>query len=146
MPDLFAYGTLMVPEILNAVCGCRRSGEPALLHGYRRRRVIGADYPAIRPWAGETVEGLLYTGLSDDQTDMLDAFEGSMYQRREVEISVAAGKQDAQTYVLAARYASLLSNQHWSLKQFLSDHVQEFIRRYPGFLAIDSEQVGDGPQ
>ncbi|KAJ5461467.1 uncharacterized protein N7458_003019 [Penicillium daleae] len=54
---LFCYGTLMAPQMLHRVIHGSPDPEPwqkalirfqpALLHGYRRHRVRGADYPGI---------------------------------------------------------------------------------------------------
>ncbi|KAL3462579.1 hypothetical protein BJX64DRAFT_139219 [Aspergillus heterothallicus] len=56
---LFFYGTLLAPEMLHRVIHGRANPEqwqkdmlnfrPAILHGYRRHRVRGEDYPAIIP-------------------------------------------------------------------------------------------------
>ncbi|KAL2220249.1 putative disease resistance protein Aig2 [Thermoascus aurantiacus ATCC 26904] len=115
----FFYGTLMAPQILHRVCHGRPDPEPwqkamlkikpAILHGYRRHRVRGADYPAIVPAHSTTttsssssttpdpsskstsdphpyVLGTLVSGLTDGDVYRLDLFEGSQYEKRRVRV------------------------------------------------------------
>ncbi|KAK4895675.1 hypothetical protein LTR27_006156 [Elasticomyces elasticus] len=96
----FFYGTLMAPQVLHRVChGSNNPSNPiyaahqfktfpAILHDYRRHRVLNADYPAILPVdAGSaTVRGTFVTGLTDADIWRLDIFEGSEYRRDRVKI------------------------------------------------------------
>jgi hypothetical protein len=79
------------------------------LRGYRRHRVWGADYPAILPetdgeerefaaeggevtkqkFEGEAcVRGTVVSGLTEGDVWRLDVFEGSEYERKEVEVEI----------------------------------------------------------
>ena len=60
---LFAYGTLMVPSVAEAVLGRRPLSLPATLDGYARFRVWGEDFPGVIPCADHSTTGVLYTGL-----------------------------------------------------------------------------------
>lgn len=75
------------------------SFQPAILHGYRRHRVRGADYPGIVPVARmeesteassnainarNSVIGTLVSGLTDGDLYRLDIFEGPEYAKTEV--------------------------------------------------------------
>ncbi|KAJ5181188.1 hypothetical protein N7472_011148 [Penicillium cf. griseofulvum] len=107
---LFFYGTLMAPQILHRVIHGQANPEPwqkamlrfqpAILHGYRRHRVQGADYPGIvavpetqsetektsapNPHSGTSVMGTLVSGLTDGDIHRLDRFEGSEYEKKQV--------------------------------------------------------------
>ncbi|KKA16587.1 Disease resistance protein Aig2 [Rasamsonia emersonii CBS 393.64] len=123
-------GTLMAPQILHRVIHGRSDPEPwqkalltikpAILHGYRRHRVRGADYPGIIPVTaktsdggspsqgtnepttttsdtGHSVLGTLVSGLTDGDIWRLDNFEGSDYEKRTVKVRVlrsAVGNDD----------------------------------------------------
>lgn len=96
--NLFFFGTLMVPSILSRVLHHRSPLElknivmqPALLHGYTRLAVAGTDYPAIvdaetsSRWIGRelhesesSVEGVYVMGLTDEDAEVLDVFEGEV--------------------------------------------------------------------
>ena len=83
--NLFAYGTLMWPEVLEAVIGRRLSGASVSLCGFLRIRMKGELYPAlIDAQARDEVEGILYRGLTEAEFRHLDRFEGGEYDRREV--------------------------------------------------------------
>ena len=94
--NLFAYGTLMWPEVLEAVIGKRLSGVPATLHGYIRLRVKGEHYPVVLPSDAASVEGMLYKGLCDTDFAHLDRFEGVEYDRT----AVSQDGIEAQVYLL----------------------------------------------
>ncbi|XHF99217.1 hypothetical protein AWENTII_002723 [Aspergillus wentii] len=116
---LFFYGTLMAPQILHRVIHGRADPEPwqkamltfkpAILHGYRRHRVRGADYPGIVPvkktpndsgdgsvsgsagvqgsqQPNASVLGTLVSGLTDGDIHRLDIFEGSEYVKSDVQV------------------------------------------------------------
>lgn len=93
-------GTLMAPQVLHRVVHGHPDPEPwqkavlsfkpAALHGYKRHRVRGADYPGIVSASGEPstqkVLGTLVSGLTDGDLHRLDLFEGSEYERRAVTV------------------------------------------------------------
>ncbi|PCH42564.1 hypothetical protein WOLCODRAFT_102363 [Wolfiporia cocos MD-104 SS10] len=93
----FFYGTLLHPSILRRVIG--HEGQqlkicPALLLEHTRHQIKHADYPAVVPYSksrqlfGETgrdltpeertVRGTLVTGLSKEDIELLDIFEGDV--------------------------------------------------------------------
>jgi len=131
--DLFVYGTLMVSEVMHGVCGYRQPGQAVWLADHRRRLVAGEVYPAIVPWRGERVRGLLYPGVSERQVALLDAFEGELYERRPVTVNAGQAGFDAETYVLRESFIDCLSGHPWTLEAFLADGFQRFAREYPGF-------------
>lgn len=131
--DLFVYGTLMVPRVMEAVCGYAQPGVAAVLPNHRCRLVNGEVYPAIVPKQGEQVNGLVYRNLSDQELEQLDRFEGDMYRRGRVDIVIDRQTTTAQTYLLAAAFRQLLSDTPWDLEHFMVDGIQYFIAGYDGF-------------
>lgn len=138
--DLFAYGTLMVPAVIKAVCGHARPGSHAVLDDFRRRLVVDTCYPAIVPFAGDRVDGMLYAGLTQRQWALLDTFEGELYRRQAVAVVADAGPLSAQTYVLTPAARRYLSPQSWSLQTFETQHMHAFMRAYTGFAALDDKR------
>jgi gamma-glutamylcyclotransferase (GGCT)/AIG2-like uncharacterized protein YtfP len=126
----------MVPELMGRVSGFRHPGEPALLHGYRRRRLRGELYPGIVRWPGDRVEGLLYRGLGTAQLEVLDAFEGATYRRVVVEVETDARRCMAQAYALRDDCRHLLGDREWSLQGFISDGLSRFVAAYPGMTPL----------
>jgi len=134
MERLFAYGTLMDPEILASVIGGPRAGRPAQLKGYRRFRVRDTEYPAILRAGGGMVAGVLYAGLLPRDWSRLDRFEGGLYRRELVQVRDASGRwQSAGAYVLRPERRAAVSAEAWDFARFLSDGKQRFAREYEGF-------------
>lgn len=81
---LFAYGTLRDPELLAAVLGrSLRPGTiyPARAPGFNAVHYPNRIYPALVRVPGGAAEGVLITGLSPFERDLLDAYEGDEYRR-----------------------------------------------------------------
>ena len=132
--NLFAYGTLMVRQIMHSVSGVDLAGVPCRLRGYQRRQLRGEVYPAIRPHAQASVEGLLYPELGRQAWRRLDRFEGELYCRAMVEVELPDRKHtQAQTYVLKPKYHALLSSTPWTLERFLHSGMSPFVAGYRGF-------------
>lgn len=151
----FFYGTLMAPEVFFTVC-YRFSKEeisllkslhefqPALLHGYCRRRVKYADYPGIFPDNDHEVRGMYVTGLTDANMDKLDLFEGSEYERRTVKVrllsktgddkghgNVEGEEVECEVYVYNNR--KNLENREWDFKEFREQKMKNWTREDYGF-------------
>jgi gamma-glutamylcyclotransferase (GGCT)/AIG2-like uncharacterized protein YtfP len=136
--NLFAYGTLMVRQIMHSVSGLDLAGVPASLPGYRRRLLRGEVYPAIRPHTRDRVEGMLYTDLNRSAWQRLDRFEGAFYRREAVQLELPDEQRvRAQTYVLKPEYAGLLSREPWTLEWFLHAGHSAFLSEYRGFGQLD---------
>jgi gamma-glutamylcyclotransferase (GGCT)/AIG2-like uncharacterized protein YtfP len=83
-PGLFVYGTLMDADVRTLVIGRPLEAEqlqPATLKHMRRVYIAGRLYPMVVPRRGASVDGLLLTGLTDEDYARLDAFEGADYGR-----------------------------------------------------------------
>ena len=125
---LFAYGTLQLPEVLQAVLGLRWQGAPALLPGYARYRVRGKPYPAIVPEPGGNVAGLVYSGVGATELEQLDHYEGELYERRTLSVRAGGATLAAVTYVLGDQHRALLSNESWELGAFEREHLHDYLR------------------
>jgi gamma-glutamylcyclotransferase (GGCT)/AIG2-like uncharacterized protein YtfP len=134
MAELFVYGTLMCEEVMAAVAGRRFPSQPAQLPGYRCAPIRGEIYPGIVPQADSMTRGRLCTGLSRQAMTKLDRFEGEMYRRQTVEVSLPDGsKREAWTYVLKPKYARLLADKDWDFDAFCKHHKRSFLKGYAGF-------------
>lgn len=134
-PALFAYGTLMCADIMQAVSGQQAQSQSARLHGFARYGVRGQEYPAVVAHAGSVVDGVLYDGLSAAAWQQLDEFEGDEYLRQAVQVSTEDGLMRwADVYVFKDAYRDRLSAQAWSLDAFVQGGGRErFEARYPGY-------------
>ena len=129
MRHLFTYGTLMSPDIMHAVAGCRRDGEPALLSGFRRYAVKGADYPAIIESPEAEISGRLYRNLPSFAWQRLDRFEGNMYARLTRAVLAEDGSEIlAEVYVLKPAYRHCLTADDWDFDRFTATARQRYLQ------------------
>jgi gamma-glutamylcyclotransferase (GGCT)/AIG2-like uncharacterized protein YtfP len=135
--DLFAYGTLMCEDIMLAVTGQRVSRMAGILRGYQRRTIKGEVYPGLIPKPGGVVEGIVYREVSEGAWALLDAFEGEMYQREIVLVSLADGASiEAHAYVIRPEFENRLGASQWDFEEFLRRGRKTFETQYAGFKAL----------
>jgi gamma-glutamylcyclotransferase (GGCT)/AIG2-like uncharacterized protein YtfP len=132
--NLFAYGTLMDPEIMAQVSGSVCRSETATLHQYVRKKVRGEVYPAIIEQQGSSVDGVVYFDVSEAACERLDTFEGSLYVRTETAVICNNGEcVKAYAYVIKAGHGHQLSGADWNYEKFLANHKQLFQVAYSGY-------------
>ena len=134
---LFAYGTLICPDIMAEVSGLHRPATSATLRGYRRLRVKGEDYPALLPDAAGFVPGVIYRDIPESAWTLLDRFEGEMYARVQVQVELADGTTAAaETYVINGSFSGCLEEVEWDFTAFLGNGKDRFRMSYKGYLEL----------
>jgi gamma-glutamylcyclotransferase (GGCT)/AIG2-like uncharacterized protein YtfP len=124
----FAYGTLVLPEVVGALIGRVPAAEPAALEGFVRGMVHGRPYPAIRERPGAITRGLVYEPVSSRELRLLDRFEGSIYARRSVRVRTPAGRAlTAEVYVLKPRHRHVLGASPWDAERFAERHLAGYV-------------------
>ena len=130
---LFAYGTLMDPEIMHLASKGRYDADPATLVGYVRKTVTGEVYPAITESKEASVTGVVYFDVSVVALERLDAFEGSLYRRTLVTVTASTAQAlDAYAYILSPAHVARLSKVDWSYEAFLRNGRSAFLRTHLG--------------
>lgn len=127
--NVFTYGTLVIAEVMEAVTGRRFASVPARLDGYERVCVRGAVYPAARAADGGTIDGVLWLDVDARALDLLDLFEGDLYERRSVRVTTSERARDAQVYVVPERHAARLDPRPWDLAAFRTQHLARYLAR-----------------
>ncbi|KAK8135800.1 hypothetical protein PG984_003740 [Apiospora sp. TS-2023a] len=154
----FFYGTLMAAEVFFTVCyrntqidvsvlKSLHTFQPAVLHGFRRRRVRHADYPGItRDATAEdaSVRGMYVTGLTDANMEKLDAFEGCEYELETVKVkllskvgddqgkgNVEGDEVECRTYVY--QDPEDLEEREWDYHEFRTQKMKNWTREDYGF-------------
>jgi len=82
--QLFVYGTLLDPDLRALVAGRPLAARPAVLRGWRRRRLRGRTYPVILPDARSAVTGAVIDGVDAAALARLVVYEGPGYRLRPV--------------------------------------------------------------
>jgi len=129
MPDpLFCYGTLCFPEIMRRVIGVVPASLAAILMDYACYKLSGRDYPGIVPKRGMSTHGVIYQGLSRDQLERLDDYEGEEYQRQRVVVVTESGQElQAWSYVVQPGYHHLSTGLDWSLETFRREKLAQYL-------------------
>jgi gamma-glutamylcyclotransferase (GGCT)/AIG2-like uncharacterized protein YtfP len=131
----FAYGTLMLPEVMEVVAGRRCAGAPAVLHGHRRRLLRGAVYPVLLPAVGDEVPGVLWEELDAAALTRLDRFEDAIYERTLRGVVLANGEErEAFVYVLRPEHHALASAEGWDEAEFRARHLDAFLDACRAFV------------
>ena len=127
---VFTYGTLLFPEVMDAVTGRIFARVPATLAGFTRVRVRGAVYPAAREKAGASIAGLLYLDVDAAALARLDRFEGALYERRSVRVMRDDGASSAaEVYAVARAHHGRLEPRAWDPEQFRREHLATYVAR-----------------
>jgi gamma-glutamylcyclotransferase (GGCT)/AIG2-like uncharacterized protein YtfP len=126
--DVFTYGSLQFPRVLAAVIGRVPPREPAVLEGFARYRVRGASYPGIVAEPGARTEGTVWRGLDLDALAALDRFEGALYERPELRVSVAPAESCAAfVYLLRPEHRALATDSAWREDDFRERHLRGYL-------------------
>jgi gamma-glutamylcyclotransferase (GGCT)/AIG2-like uncharacterized protein YtfP len=124
----FAYGTLAVADVLEALTGHRPCARPATLPGYARYRVRGQLHPAVVERAGATTDGIVYEGIDPTDWAVLDDFEGDAYERRlRPVVFQGGGGALAFVYLLRRDREHTLTAQGWSIDAFTQRHLRRTV-------------------
>ncbi|ETS77075.1 hypothetical protein PFICI_10949 [Pestalotiopsis fici W106-1] len=118
--------------------------QPAVLHGYCRRRVKSNDYPGIIPDAAHDVRGVLVTGLTSANMYHLDYFEGPEYTREKVKVKLLTkvgddeGKgnvegDEVETEVYVFKHPERLETLEWDFHEFRTQKMKKWTREDYGF-------------
>jgi gamma-glutamylcyclotransferase (GGCT)/AIG2-like uncharacterized protein YtfP len=85
---LFAYGTLVDPEVVRRVVGRALPMREAVLPGYERVRHPRLFYASIQPNPDAQVDGQLIEGIDDAAWKALDEYEGPYYEKKLVQVDI----------------------------------------------------------
>ncbi|NUM54949.1 MAG: gamma-glutamylcyclotransferase [Candidatus Hydrogenedentes bacterium] len=82
---VFAYGTLLISGVQEAVLGRAIPGRPDRLRGYRKTTLQdGTDsFPNLAPEADGRVDGRVIE-VTQDELNRIDMYEGDLYARHRV--------------------------------------------------------------
>ena len=133
--NLFTYGTLQIPEVMQVITGKSIPSIDAVLNGYGNYSIRDEIYPAIIPQADASVSGRLYSGLDQSILRILDDFEDVIYNRLDCVVKTAGNALiNAQVYVISDAYRFLLSDKPWSMEKFRNHNLEKYIERHKKFL------------
>ena len=142
--NIFAYGTLICPEMVFALTGKNYVSEKAVLNNFKRFKIYDDGqpraYPAIKKYAGGLVNGIILYDVDKESMEALDFFEGGEYIRTLLEIVTDGKKIKTYVYVWEKKYNPKLKNE-WSLNYFIKNDMPEYVNEIiPDVLRAFNEQ------
>lgn len=133
MPPLFVYGTLLFPEILDALLSRVPHYLDATLPAYRRFSIHDGPYvrpyPAILPEPKALVKGILLLELSKEEGQILDAYEGEDYTKTTCVVTCGSELVDAHVYVWRADQRGQLRG-NWDPGNFQSNYLNAYLSHF----------------
>lgn len=128
---VFAYGTLMFPEIAATVTGERPRGESARLPDHARHALRRRVYPGAVQRPGHAIEGVLYHDLSPAALARIDDFEGELYRRHRVTVLAGCDQRpcEALVYLVRPRWHPLLLPHDWCPDTFRREWHANYLQR-----------------
>lgn len=128
---VFAYGTLMFPEVAATVTGERPTAESARLPDHARHALRQRVYPGAVRRPGHSIEGVLYHDVTPAALVRIDDFEGELYRRHRVTVLAGTGERpcEALVYLVRPRWQPLLLPQDWCPDRFRRKWHTEYLRR-----------------
>jgi hypothetical protein len=126
---LFAYGTLMVPAIIEQVIGRVPHSEVAHIEGFQRFRVKDRTFPGILRSGSprDRVEGLLYFDLSPAEWKFLNDYEDDFYTLEKIPARTPLETRDSLAYLVPPEAVHVLSSQAWDLLHFTQHHLSSYL-------------------
>ncbi len=131
--NIFAYGTLMLPEIVEALTGKCFTPRTAVLCGYSCYAFKDKCYPGIVEEKDGRVEGVFYHDIDERSLSIFDWFEDTLYERRLLTITVDGKNTQAFAYVVHEKYRHELDTVFWSPDTFIRDHAAGYVRKCLGY-------------
>ncbi|WVZ78641.1 hypothetical protein U9M48_026321 [Paspalum notatum var. saurae] len=133
--NVFVYGSLMADEVVRAILNRVPPAVPAILPDYHRFSIKGRIYPAILPVQSKRVAGLVITGVTEEELQVLDAFEDVEYTRTRVEVSLtdSSEKMLADAYVWSDAEDPDLYGE-WDFEEWKKLHKKDFLAMTNGFM------------
>ncbi|MGH7881598.1 MAG: gamma-glutamylcyclotransferase family protein [Candidatus Dormibacteraceae bacterium] len=125
-PDtLFAYGTLLFTEILEALLGRVPDRNPAAAPGWRVAALPDRVYPGLVPAVG-VANGLLMTDLTSEEWDTIDAFEDDVCDFYDLQQLNLADGRTCWTYVWTIQS----SPRDWNSHHFAQAELPSYLERF----------------
>ncbi len=125
---LFAYGTLVEPEVMQALLGRVPPSLPARIRDHAAYRMRDGVYPGLVREPGQDTDGLLYVSIKAGEMQLIERFEDEDYERaREPVIDVRGCSRPALFYRIPELRRHLLSEQRWDPAAFRREHLSAYV-------------------
>lgn len=128
MAHLFTYGTLEIPEVMEAVTGRSWASAEARAKGFAKFLLKGRIYPGMIALRGAVCSGRVYYHIDRRTLEILDAFEDEVYTRERIDVEVAEGRSlQAYAYLIPSPHRDCLTSAPWEPDEFMTRHLVHYL-------------------
>lgn len=128
MTHVFTYGTLEIPEVMEAVTGRTWVSAEARAKGFAKFLLKTRIYPGMTVVQGSICSGRVYYHIDHGTLEILDAFEDEMYAREHVDVEVEGGRPlQAYAYLIRPQDREWLTSTPWHPEEFKSKHLVRYL-------------------
>ena len=141
MIHVFTYGTLEIPEVMEAVTGKSLASAEAWAKGFTKFLLKGRIYPGMTAVQGAICSGRVYYHIDRRTLEILDAFEDEMYIRERIEVEVQKGRSlEAYAYLIPPHYRNCLTSTPWQPDEFITKYLVHYLEACKTFHREISER------
>jgi gamma-glutamylcyclotransferase (GGCT)/AIG2-like uncharacterized protein YtfP len=126
MQNIFIFGTLLSPGILEKLTGKSWKTSSAVLFGYKRYCVKNRDYPAIIKQEDSKTVGLFIENMDDLSLAVVSFYEGDEYEKEKVTVTLNEKSVPALTFVWV-NGNECLENREWDLQYFEKTSLENYL-------------------
>lgn len=135
----FFFGTLLDEEVLTLVVGRAipaADKRPATLGGFRRVKAQGVTYPIIVRRQNSSVAGMLVSGITGEEAELLIAYEGANYDLATLPV-IAGRERLVRVFVPAGSGGLTPLDDDWTLEEWSRLHRAGFVARLRQWKTAD---------
>ena len=126
--SVFAYGTLEISDVMEAVTGRAFDSAEATVKGYVRFLLKGRIYPGITSAPESEISGRVYFDLTREALSMLDEFEDEVYVRKLIPVQTVKGNWlNAYAYIIEPQNRGVLSGNPWIREKFADEFLASYL-------------------
>lgn len=134
--NIFAYGTLMNPEIVTALTGKSFASKLATISDYCVCALPQRPYPGMIKKDRAVAKGLALIDVDDRSLRIISDWEDSEYQPRLIQVTTSDNEALS---CLAFIWMGQTIDTEWDNNTFREQYMSEYIKsRIPGFLATSN--------
>jgi len=128
MTHVFTYGTLEIPEVMEAVTGRSLASAEARAKGFAKFLLKGRIYPGMTAVRGSICSGRVYYHIDRRTLEILDAFEDDVYTREHIEVEVEGNRSlQAYAYLIRQQDRACLTATPWQPDEFKAKHLVRYL-------------------
>lgn len=129
MANIFCYGPLAQPEVMNALAGRTVQGNPGFLDGYEIGVIAPDALPGAYPAQGGRITGVVYSGITDQDVKILNGFHDSYFEYTDnLPIVPRMGEPaPASSWIIPDRHKDIMSRKAWNTDAFRKNDLTRFV-------------------